>query len=68
MNNDKSILEETLHQIRDMYSPANDRMSKIQLNIAVSMLKGMISVQQASEKLGSKMKQHLQNHIKSKVR
>lgn len=68
MNNEQGFLEETLMQIRELYSPANDPISKIQLNIAEGMLKGMISVQKASEKLGDKMKHHLQNRIKPKGR
>lgn len=68
MNNEQGFLEETLMQIRELYSPANDPISKIQLNIAEGMLKSMISVQKASEKLGDKMKRHLQNRIKTKGR
>jgi len=68
MKNETNILQETLEQIREMYSPANDRLSKIQLKLAVGMLKGMIAAQKKVEKFSTAMAHSLQKRIKTKGR
>jgi len=68
MENEQKILQETLQQVREMYSPANDCFSKIQLKIAVGMLKGMIAAQNTVEKMGAAMANSLQKRIKTKGR
>jgi len=66
MKNDDSILQETLKNVRDLYTPANDPISKIQLRISVAMLKGMLATQKKVEKLGTTLASSLQKRIKTK--
>ncbi len=68
MKNEENILHETLQQVRELYTPANDIISKIQLKLAVGMLKSMIAAQGKVEKMGTALASRMQKYIKSKGR